>query len=229
MRIAISGFESPVCLVAGTPHVLEIENKTLFTRVCRSLTSGDGPEALEAYSLWGEDGREVSSRDAFLVVGNPLCLPWDDKRLGGRLYEAIETLMHEDEESRAEIEKTAQVLSTAVARLTYRVGAEYEFGLEWSLRQFLKSRAFKVDRYESSSYLDSLISFLDFCSDMRLHQPILFVNLKSFLNEKDLEEVYERVFFHGFEILLLEPIHDEASYGHEQKTRVDLHFLESCK
>lgn len=229
MRITISGFESSICLVAGIPHVLEIENKTLFTRVCRSLVSGDGPEALEAYSIWDDDGGEVSSRDAFLLVSNPLCLPWDEKRLGGRLYEAIEALMYEDEESRVEIEETAQILSTAVARLTHRVGAEYEFGIEWGLKQFLKSRAFKVDRYEVSSYLDSLISFLDFCSDMRLHQPILFVNLKTFLGENDLNEVYRRVFFHGFKILLLESFHDEASYGNEQKTRVDLHFLESCK
>ena len=227
MRVSFDGFESPIELAAGFPHVLEIENKTLFTRVCQSLLSEEGSEAREPYSLWDEAGEEVSSRGAFLSVSNPLDLPWDDKLLGGRLYDVFEGLMGEDEETRSEIERIAQSLSSAVSRPAHCVGAEYEFGLEWGMKQFLKSRAFKVDRHEASPFLESLISFLDFCSDMGLKQAVLFVNLKTFLSGREVQELYERLFFLGFEALLLESQHDSLSYEHERKTMIDLQFLES--
>lgn len=227
MRISFEGFERPIELTAGYPHALEIENRTLFTRICRSLLSEEGPEAIEPYSLWDEEGEEVPCRGALLMVSDPLNLLWDDKRLGGKLYEVVEGLMTEDEEARMEIERIALQLSSSISRLTYRVGAEYEFGLEWGVKQFLKSRAFKVDRHEASGYLDSLIAFLDFCADMALKQVIVFVNLKTFLSENEIRDVYERVFFHRFEVLLLESRHDSISYDYEQKTLIDLHFLES--
>lgn len=227
MRISFEGFEDSIELVAGYPHALEIESKTLFTRICRSLLSEEGPGAMEPYSLWSGEGEEVSRRGAFLMVSDPLNLPWDDKQLGGRLYEVVDSLMAEDEEARTEIESVAHLLSSSVSRLTYRVGADYDFGLEWSLRQFLKSRAFKVNRQETSSYPDSLIAFLDFCADMALKQVVVFVNLKTFLSENEVREVYERVFFHRFKVLVLESSHDSIAYVRERKTLVDQDFLES--
>lgn len=227
MRISFSGFEKGLVIESGAPHVLEVENRTLFTRVCRSLASGAGEAAVEPYSLWDEDGGELRPSTAFLIVTDPLRLPWDDKNLGGKLYAVLENLMMEDEESRREIEGLGQRLSTAIARLTHQVHADYEFGLEWGMKNYLKSLSFGVARFEESSYLDSLISFLDFAFDMALDRVLVFVNLKSFLTEKDLQTFYDRVFFHDFRVLLLESNHDGSSYRFEKKTRVDLQFLES--
>lgn len=227
MRISFSGFDNAVDVARGFPRVLEIENRILFTRICRSLDSGEGETAEEPYSMWDENGEELRPSSTLLMITDPLHLPWDNKNLGGKLYAVLERLMMEDEESRQEIVGLGLRLSAAIARLTHQVHADYEFGLEWGIKQYLKSLSFDVARHNVSSYLDSLITFLDFASDMALSKVLTFVNLKAFLAEKELQEFYDRVFFHGILVLMLESNHDTSSYEHEYKMRVDLQFLES--
>lgn len=226
MKITLSGINHAIELMEGEVCTLEIENRTLYANVCRSLASGEGGSAFEPYSVWDDDGEELTPSSSLLVVTDPLNLPWEHKALSGKLFDRLENLLFESEESRDEVESLASSLFRAIARLPHQVNAEYSFGLEWSLRQYLKSFAFHVDRFESSRYLDSLISFLDFSSDMGVKQVLVFSNLKTFLSKTDLIEVFEHVFFHNLRVLLLETAHDGTCYEHEKKMYIDQHFLE---
>ena len=226
MRLVFEGFERAIDIEPGMTRILEVENRRLFTRVCRTLMSGDR-DAFEAFSVWDDEGGELNPSSAFLMVSDPLHFPWDDKRLGGNLPSVMEGLLYEDEEVRREIEGLGRRLSGLVASLTYQVHGDYKFALEWGIRQYLKSFSFCVDRYEGESFLESCISFLDFVADMGFKQALVFVNLKSFLTKEDLTALYDRVFFLNLRVLMLESAHDEVYYRHEKKTWLDQHFLES--
>ena len=227
MRLVIEGIETPIDICRGRPRVIEVHNRTLFARIARSLASRDGEDAFEPYSLWDDDGAELKPSSTLLMVSDPLRLPWENKALSGRLFDMVEGLMLEDEELRVEIEGMGARLAKGISRLTHQVNAEYSFAVEWGLRQYLKSFSFSVEHLDGDNYLESLISFLDFCADMALKQVLVFVNLKTFLSGNDLIEFYDRVFFHDLRVLMLEAMVDEISYEHERKTVIDLHFLES--
>ena len=226
MKIVFSGLELPVEVRRGMVSVLEIENSTLFARICRSLSSGY-QSRLEPYSIWNDEGEEVSSSSTLLVVSDPLNFPWDDRRLGANLPHMLDVLMREDEERRVEIEKAEEKLTALISSLTHQVNGDYRFAVEWNLAKYLKSFSFGVERYEGDSYLESCISFLDFVSDMAIEQVLVFVNLKTFLSENDVQELYDRIFFLNLPVVLLETAHDVSSYRHERKVWVDQHFLES--
>lgn len=227
MKLVIDGVETPVDIQPGVPRVVEIHNRVLFARIARSLLSGDGDEAFEPYSLWNDEGEELKSASSLMVISDALHLPWDSKVLAGRLFDMVEGLMTEDEELRIRIESTGAELAKEIGELTYQVNADYSFAVEWGLKQYLKSFSFSVERLDGPKYLESLIAFLDFCSDMALKQVLVFVNLKTFLSETELIELYKRVFFHDLSFLMLETMEDETSYELEQKTVIDQHFLES--
>lgn len=226
MKIAFSGFENSIEVSEGVVHTFEIENKQVFTNICRSLASGEGELACEPYTIWGDDGEELNPTGSLLVITDPLNLPWGHKLLGGRLFDMFDSLMREDEEARAEIESLATRLSQSIVRLAHQVNGDYSFGLEWGLKQYLKTFAYSVERFESSRYLESLISFLDFSADMAFKNVLVFVNLKSFLSKNELQQVLDHVFFLKLRVLLLETTHDSASYCLERKSYIDQHFLE---
>ena len=226
MNIVFSGFSRPIEVSSSFVRTIEIENKVLFTRVCQSLLSGAGEFAKEPYSLWDEKDAELAATTAFLSVSNPLALPWDSKDLAGKLYRRLEQLMLEDEEAREEIERLSIEIDSSILRLTHQVNGDYSFAVEWGLRKYLKSFSFFVDRDENASYLDSLNTFLDFAADMSLKKVLLFVNLKTFLSGNEYEQILERIFFHGFSVMLLESTVDSAVYALEKKTIIDQHFLE---
>ena len=227
MRLVLQGMDMPIDIHRGTPRVLEVQNHVLFTRIVRSLISGEGEEAFEPYSLWDEKGEELKAATSLMFVSDPLHLPWDSKALSGQLFDKIVGLMLEDEERRIQIEGMGLRLAQDIGGLTHQINADYSFAVEWGLKQYLKAFSFSVERLEGPRYLESLISFLDFCADMALKQVLVFVNLKSFLSENEVIEFYERVFFHDLSVFMLETVKDETSYGLEQKTVIDLHFLES--
>ena len=55
MKLTLSGFPEALDLGSDAVSVLEIHNRTLFSRVCQSLFSELDDEALEPYAFWDDD------------------------------------------------------------------------------------------------------------------------------------------------------------------------------
>lgn len=224
MRLSLSGLEKPIEIVAGMPHVLEVENQALFARLCQSLRGGEGRFAPEPYTVWDEEA-ELKPDTAMLFVDTPLDLPWDDKALMGEVAKRFERMLLDDEELRGEIDVAAQQIASKFLSLGMELNADYSFGIEWDIRRFAKTFGFGIDRMQKT-LLDSLIDFLSLALDARCQKTLVFVNLKNFLTESELRELYRYTFFSKVHMLLLENRRDEAIYEYEQKRTVDLHFLE---
>ncbi|MBE6469320.1 MAG: type II-A CRISPR-associated protein Csn2 [Coriobacteriaceae bacterium] len=225
MRFVFNCVETAIDVEAGVPRVLEVENRRLYCRVCRAMARLGEDGERDYVNVWDGDERAPAERSP-LVVGNPLALPWEEKRLGGRLPAVMESFLLEDEELRQEIEVAGARLRRVIDRASFQIEGEYRFDLEWDLPRFLKAYAFSVDRSEHGAYIESLISFLDFASDMGFKGVLVFMGLKNFLGENELNEVYERIFFHDLKVLLLEREHDLRSFEREVKTYVNLQLLE---
>lgn len=226
MKLVFSGADRPIVINKGKVHTVEIANSHLFTRVCRSLSAGGGEEVFESFSIWDDVGEEMSSSKALLMVSDPLHLPWDSTELAGRLPLVMESLLFEDEDARATFEGFGRRLQEFALRLTHQVDGGYGFNVEWDMRRYLKTFGFAVDRGEDLPYLDTLDTFLDFVSDMQLKKVLVFVNLKTFLTENEFRQFIDRVFFHEFEVLLLENKPCSMRFEKEEKTVIDQHFLE---
>lgn len=224
MRLLIEGLDA-VEIGGGPVGVLEVHDKRLFARVCRSLISEQGEAALEPYSLWDAEGGKLSARNAILAAVDPFDLPWGDRALLGDLQDVVEEMYAADDQARRRIDESARRLREDVAELGLRLQSEYEFAVEWDLGKILKSFDFSVEEDPVESLLDNLIKFMKFASDIRCKQVILFVNLKSFLEKSELEEFYREAFLCDLNILLLESIPDPSCYEQERKTVIDLDFL----
>ncbi|WP_321971505.1 type II-A CRISPR-associated protein Csn2 [Paratractidigestivibacter sp.] len=226
MRLVFYGLEKPVEIAPGQATVLQVENQALFTRICTSLISGEGECAIEPYSLW-EGDEEVRSSGSFLAVESPLSLPWGDKALAGEVMKRFEKILLEDEDLRGSIDAAARSISSGIASLGLSMHAGYGFDLEWDVRKFIKVFGFGVDRSQQDSLLDSLIDFVSMALDADLKKVILFINLKTFLTEKEISVLYEHIFYSGLLVLLLENVQDERVFEYESKRVVDQYFLES--
>lgn len=227
MKIVFSGFEKPLEVSKGYARTLEVENKTLFTRICASLLSNKGELAAEPYSVWDEEGCEIAPATAFLAVANPLELPWDSKDLEGKLLDHMNTFFLEDEVARSHIEHLSSELNSDLMHLTHQIDGDYSFGLEWNIQRYLKAFSFSIARPEEETFLETLNRFIDFCADMSLKKTILFVNLKEFLSGEEFKLFLERIFFHKIQVIFLESTLDQEVYLQERKIVIDQYFLEN--
>lgn len=225
MKLVFSGLEHPVVIERGAIKNLEVENCHLFAGLCKSLMSGRGDE-IEPYSVWDDEGKEIMPSNAMLVVSDPLKLPWDGKDLSGRLLDKMESLFMEDEEVIQSFEEYGSYLASTILQVSHQLGSDYRFAVEWGIKQYLKSFGFAVDRCETDSYLESLMKFLDFASDMGFEKLLVFINLKTFLEKTEYESFLKHAVFLNFHVLLLENKRDYLKYQLEDKTIIDQHFLE---
>lgn len=225
MRLVFSGLENPLKLTAGETSVLQVENSALFARIVSSLQTGLGHQAMEPYSLWEDDG-EVKPGNALMVVPDALNLPWDDRAFMTTITKRVEREYLEDEDLRMQVEEAERAIKMRLSRLNLGFNADLGFGLEWDLKRYLKFLGFGAAPQEDRSFLDNLLNFLSFALDAGCRKTIVFVNLKTFLTENELQMLYDHVFFLKLSLLLLENKIDTMSYRHESKLAVDLQFLE---
>lgn len=226
MKICFAGLENPIIIERGYVSTLRIANQTLFARICQSLLSAKGEEALEPYTIWSEDNEQISPSSAFIPIANPFNLPLKHRSLEGNLFAKLydETLI--DESLRAKLQSINDQLNSSINSLSMQLNANYAFAIEWDLGRYLKAFDFGIETSETASLLDNLIDFVDLGADMAIDEVLLFVNLKTFLSKNDLEQFFDRVIFHGIRVLLLENQHSQIYNELESKTVVDQHFIE---
>ena len=92
MKLCFTGLERQIEIVSGKATTLEIHERTLFERICRSLVSLKGEEAVEPYCVVGDSGKLASPRNCLFVVDSPLSLPWTDKVFAGALSQKVMAL-----------------------------------------------------------------------------------------------------------------------------------------
>lgn len=226
MRISFVGFDHSIDVTSSHVRVLQIANEALFARVVESLLSGRGAQAIEPYTLWGDDGEEVRPSSAFITIANPFELPWKHRSLMGALYSRIEEMLLLDEDRRLQLQELNAELCSCVCKMGFQFNADYGFKVEWGLSQYLKAFGYGIDSSESMSLLDNLIQFVDMSADMAIEEVLVFVNLKTFLTVSELNDLYSRVFLRGIRVLLLENHESRTYHEIERKTVVDQHFIE---
>ncbi|BAK45583.1 type II-A CRISPR-associated protein Csn2 [Eggerthella sp. YY7918] len=227
MKLVFSGLEKPQYLEPGRVSVLEVENQRLFTRICQSIVSGEGAQAVEPYTLWNNQGKEVKPKTALLPIVNPFELPWTERELLGGLYQRYETMLLEDYEMRDKLSQLTREISSSISLLGFQLASNCEFEIEWDMRRYLKAFGFGVDFDSRDSLLDNVIKFIHLAMDVSLQRALVFVNLKTFLTKNELETLYEQVIFSQIPLLLLENRKDCYCSDYEIKRCVDQYFLET--
>ena len=225
MKLCFSGFEGSIELEEGFAVTLEIHNRVLFSRVCQSLQSGAGQEAIEPYSFWGGD-EEQRPGGQLLFVASPLTLPWDDREFVNGISKRMEELVFEDECIRRELEELSLSINSAIAQVALQLHSDYGFTIDWELKRYLKLLGFGIDGAPDESLFDKVIRFLQLAEDVRLSRTITLVSFKLFFSENEIAQILEQAVFSGLSVLLLENAPNQVSHRYERKYIIDQDFLE---
>lgn len=226
MKLTFSGFEHSLDIQPGYISVLQVESVTLFTRVCQSLLGKEPSQLGEPFTVWNDEGKEVSARNAFLPIANLFNLPWQDRGLVSALYAQIDKHMKEDEEIRQKIEVTHQELESLIVNLGLRMNGNYSFGLEWEISQSLKAYSFGIDSSDAVTLFDNLIRFIEYIHDICYKKVLIFVNIEKFLIKNELLELEKHLFFHSLSALILMQGNEKIVFQNARYLCIDQEFLE---
>ncbi len=226
MRISFAGMDTPVDVCEKGATVLCVMNEGLFARMCESLLSLEGEEAVEPYSVWSADGCEVNPANALLVIANPFDLPWKHRSMVNGLYAVLGKSLSFDEGLRCEMQSAWTAFESSLHKLGFQLNGDYRFGVEWNLESCLKAFSYEADVPGAASLLENLISFVDFGADIGIDKVLVFVNLKTFLTKNEMAALNDRLVFHGIAALFLEGSSSRLDREVEKEYVVDRDFVE---
>ena len=222
-KLIIEGFDDPILIAEGQTTSLGIFNKNLFSRVVSSLLKGTG-EGLENFAFYKDDSEAKFLKETISIV-NPFDLPFKNATLLKSLFQRMDEAVKYHDDILIKVNELQLLLNQVLLDSYSSAHCEYDFGVEFDVKKYLKAFGYSSYIDEASSLLENLISFLNFIADVAPQSLIFFVNLGSFLDEKGYVSFCEAVFSLKLTSFIVNSGEVLVAADNHKNYTVDQHFI----
>ena len=191
-KLIIEGIDEPILIDEGMTTSLAVANKTFFSRLVSSLLDGSG-DGLEKF-VFCKDEKNIKFSKVALSIVNPFDLPFKNASLLKNLFQKVEDAVKYNDSVLIKVNELQLLLSQAFEDANKNFNGNYDFGIEFDVKKYLKTFGYSSDVERASSLLESLILFLNFVADVAPEMVLFFVNLGYFLGNDDLNSFCKEIF-----------------------------------
>ncbi|MDY2984885.1 MAG: type II-A CRISPR-associated protein Csn2 [Synergistes jonesii] len=217
MKLAHPGMFRIIEFAENIANVLVIENQPLLRRATAELLS-QVSSGVGEFVLSDDENSKIELGKAAEVITDPLQLDMNERRFQTKInQEAIKACCAELEKETAEFLMSAGRLGAAV---TSMLDFSVDYTLPLDVSGLLKLLGLHIDT-EGMQLPERLLEYMKLCRNFFGKRLFVFLNLKSFLSEKELVHFYSAVFYEKFDILLLESVQRQKVCGTERISIID--------
>ena len=219
MMIQLYDCENDIVFSDEYINVLEIQNKKLFMKYVNILY---GKELTEELRLL-ESEKEVNISNCVTVYSDFFNLELNDRKVLNKLYQHIEMSID------VEIKELFNVELVKVKEVVEKIVESYDLDLiisdTISFGEIARAIDLKIN-YEGKSLLEILLVVLDLESELSISKVLVFINLKLYLNNEELEELYKYSKYKKINILLIDSMCYGTTLKYEKKLIIDEELVE---
>ena len=206
--------ENPLTVDDGQVQLLVIESPSEFFSVVSELQN----------QLDGEDGdfvfkqndKDVSFNKIGFLVTDLFNVDLNDKKLQNLLYKQLEKELASDEDLFVQFNEINACVLTFLQNSSFRLPLAIEFD-ELSLQGVLKETVLKVQK-TYDTFLEKIICFINLLVALKNIRLMVFVNLKSVLNDDDMQALYAHCQHEKVGLLLIESTQPKTRLKGEHMT-----------
>lgn len=204
MRLICSEYGIDLEIQENRVNILVVESPNVFSSIIDELICQMKGEP-GTFILSEQDVIKVISKEAELIV-NPFGVDCNEKRVQLKLYQELANEMSE-----SMIEETIHLQGQMISYLdTLLQKAPYplEYDIEENMTGFLKWCRVGIDN-QGETMAERLMNYIKILSCFCNIKIMFFVNLKSYLSQFELEEIYKCGFYTKINMILLENVQKE--------------------
>lgn len=180
-------------------NVLVVENPKIMTELLRELYKQNS--GVDGRFVLSENNKILRFEKMVYIMPNLFQLDCNDRKVLNHLYQNLDELAVENLTSEG-IQLNAEIVKH-LNRICEQVPYNLEFKSQFLPTELLKLGAVQFVK-EASSLLEEIIQYIDIINKLFAPRLIVFLNLKLYLSRTELEQLYEFVFYHKIDILLIE-------------------------
>ncbi len=219
MTLAVDYFDNDINLVDDKVFTIEIENKKYFFRFINDLYNLSSNNYIEDLNLF-DNNKEVINKKIHVFI-NFLDFDFNSRKYSNDLIKYISKNL-EDEE-RNDLLKLYNKLSSYYNKILHKMDLPLTLDTI-DINNIIKNIKVKID--SKNDLLNNIFLLIDLEKILNTYNILVFINLKQYLSQNELIELYKYSIYNQVNIILV----DSQSYGikldYEKKLIIDVNLEE---
>lgn len=202
MKLVCADWERQILLDSQRITEWIVESPVLFSQIVQQLqqqiNGGSGKFVLS------DSEKELNISKCAEMIVNPFAIDFNDKKIQKKLYAELLEIS-----KREELYLTTQgifnSLNNYFLQLESISGYELETDMEVDMLALFKAMGIQVQSY-AADFFETLVQYIKVMADLMQKKLIIFVNIRSYLNDFQIEQVSEIAVYNEIAILFVENI-----------------------
>ena len=226
MKLKINGFENEILFTEENVNILTIKNTKCFSHILQILNDKiNGLESNEIFLL-DENNEEMNMSKEIQMVLDIFNIDYNSKKILNKIYNIIATNIQKNQDF--EIEKMILNLRNYIIEEINELPFEFVMKNELEITEILKLYNLKIDEENYTNILEKIEILIDILSTLDIAKILIIPNLKLFLSEEELVELYKYSLYNNINLLLIER-HEENKLKYENCIIIDENFYDFYK
>ena len=207
MKLRINGFENEIEFNQDNVNILEIKDVKCFSHLLEILNEKiNGLESKEIFLL-DENDKELNMSKDMYIVFDLFNIDYNSKKVLGKLYEIIEGNIGKNQDFVIEnmMTKIRNYLITEINELPF----EFVMKQDVEIVDILKLFGLKIDSQSYNSILERVEMLIDVISTIGMAKILVIPNLKQYLSNEEILELYKYSLYNNINLLLIERSNNE--------------------
>lgn len=222
MIFRIFSLDNDIIIDENHINILEIHNKQFATKIIKKLLCKENIYDDEVLMLL-DDEKELNLLKNSIVITDLFNIALNDKKLLNKLYDLLEQEIKIDEEIYIELNEINKLMGNLLQSKINQSNLDLEIDRDLKIKELLKFYNIRILKNDEDDILTDLLNYLDLIIELNLYKIIFIVNLKSYLNNIQLKEIYKYILYNEIKVLLIETVENKKN-DEERKLIVNESF-----
>lgn len=202
MILKINGFENDINFSKDNVNVIEVRNARCFSHLLGILNEKiSGLEGEEIF-LIDDDNKELNMSKEMYIVFDLFNIDYNSKKILAKIYEQIKENIEKNQDLEFEdmITKIRNYLICEINELPF----EFVMKQDLEIVEVLKLFGLKIDNQNYNTVLEKVEILIDIISTVGVARVLVLPNLKQYLTNEELLELYKYSLYNNVKLLLIE-------------------------
>lgn len=217
MKINVNYLENEIDIVPDCVFAIEIENKKYFYRLTHELYNIYQGIVSNEITLYDDSNQEITGTNKIKIFINYFDFQLDSKKYINDISKYIENNISEENKMKLinEYKKIISLYKRALNEIDLPICINPDFDVE-SLTKLLK-----IKLEIKNEILDNLLLIIDLENALNRKNILFFINLKQYLTNDELLELYKYSIYRQIPIVLIDSQNYGTSIKYEKKLIID--------
>lgn len=226
MIMKIFSLENDIIFKEEYINVLQIQDKKLFTNVINSLNDNiNNIEDTKERIIILDNDIEIKIEKEVLMIIDVFNIDFNQKKIQSALYNKIEKIYKQEFERMSEFQIIFQKLQLNVLDVFNEFPFEFNYKESIGIQEYLKLLGLKISN-NKGEIIDTVFSLIDVVEYLSAAKLLVFVNLKLYPSDDELNEIYKYAMYKKVNILLIETGEEKEPLENEKILYIDSDYDE---